>query len=361
MMSSQTKGKLHFILDSLYWPDEDNFITQITFEPDSPVEIVSMIDTKTGEEADIVGNIASMKFSTSPEEYMEFDIECFCDVYMFGGTVTIYKSFEIDNELQGESSETFRVLGQVPFEGEGDKITKLANPTDRRFETISLQLTNLNIYKEALASIKLHAEDEDIEFEAVGKPIKTDSSIVISMVEHRGKTYIVNDFDKSMRFFADTLRPNFWDLAPEKSIEPIVMTYSFPKDMGGELWSISYAAYNSDGIRLSTGVVDVQIPTSVDIGGGGGSNGSFELWNCYPNPAENTVNFQFELFEYYSKVNLTITDAAGIERARLLDNKGINKGKHVLVFNSEGLTSGTYYYTIEIDKMKQTKPLVIVK
>lgn len=362
-MKTLTEGNLVINTDLLNLR-EDEEITQISFEPDSPVKITSMKDKETGKTADIVGNVARMSYdgTLTPKGYIDNQINVInsSGKYMFGGTAKIYTEFDIDGKTKGERSETFRLLGQVPYEGEGDKITKLANPLDRKYETITLLLANLNIYEKEIASIKLHAEHEDIEFEAVGKPIKTDSSIVISMVEHRGDTYIVNDFDKSMRFFADTLRPNFWDLAPEKSVEPIVVTYSFPEDMSGQIWSISYVTYSEEGIKLSEGTIDIQIPTGVSIGGGG-SNGSYKLLNCYPNPADGTVNFQFELFNYSSNVNLTITDVAGIVRAKILEQKSFGKGTHIVVFSSEGLQSGNYFYTLEIDGKKQTKPLVIVK
>jgi flagellar hook assembly protein FlgD len=44
------------------------------------------------------------------------------------------------------------------------------------------------------------------------------------------------------------------------------------------------------------------------------------------------------------------------------DDLGIrNKGKHSWVFNNTNLPEGVYYYEIGVDRMRLSKPMIIVK
>lgn len=96
-----------------------------------------------------------------------------------------------------------------------------------------------------------------------------------------------------------------------------------------------------------SGVIDGDVP-----------NG-FWLSQNYPNPwnPQTTIRYGLPTAE---TVNLTVYDAAGREVAVLVDEHQ-HSGTHEVVFSSEGVASGVYYYTIRAGAFSQTRKLVLVR
>ena len=69
---------------------------------------------------------------------------------------------------------------------------------------------------------------------------------------------------------------------------------------------------------------------------------------AYPNPFETSVEI-----EYYvpnaGKVSLSITNIIGMTVATLIDNQEVSAGNHTAKFSGDGITSGTYLYTLKTD------------
>ncbi len=89
-----------------------------------------------------------------------------------------------------------------------------------------------------------------------------------------------------------------------------------------------------------------------------GING-FELEQNYPNPfnAETNINFSLSNTE---KVSLSIYDIQG-RRVEQPVNKVLNPGKHTISFHSRNISSGLYFYTLEVGKHRVTKKMILNK
>jgi len=77
---------------------------------------------------------------------------------------------------------------------------------------------------------------------------------------------------------------------------------------------------------------------------------------AYPNPFETSVEI-----EYYvpkaGKVSLSITNIIGMTIATLVDNQEVSAGNHTAKFSGDGITSGTYLYTLKTDTGAVSKKL----
>ncbi len=77
---------------------------------------------------------------------------------------------------------------------------------------------------------------------------------------------------------------------------------------------------------------------------------------AYPNPFETSVEI-----EYYvpkaGKVSLSITNIIGMTIATLVDNQEVSEGNHTAKFSGDGITSGTYLYTLKTDTGAISKKL----
>ena len=85
----------------------------------------------------------------------------------------------------------------------------------------------------------------------------------------------------------------------------------------------------------------------------------FWLSQNYPNPwnPQTTIRYSLPTAE---TVSLTVHDAAGREVA-VLANGHQHSGEHEVVFSSDGIASGVYYYTLRAGSFTQTRKLVLVR
>lgn len=81
---------------------------------------------------------------------------------------------------------------------------------------------------------------------------------------------------------------------------------------------------------------------------------------AYPNPTTGEVSFSLDL-PSEGTVNLYVTDMLGIKVASLATNELLTKGGHVYSYNTTDLAGGVYLYTAEVNGIKHTKRLVVVK
>lgn len=79
----------------------------------------------------------------------------------------------------------------------------------------------------------------------------------------------------------------------------------------------------------------------------------------YPNPFSSSTTISYEL-EQAGYVSIRVFDSFGKEISTLV-NKTMQAGSHTAEFNSAGLSSGTYYYTIKANNKTESGKFVIVK
>lgn len=86
----------------------------------------------------------------------------------------------------------------------------------------------------------------------------------------------------------------------------------------------------------------------------------YELSQNYPNPFNPSTKITFNMPEQ-GNVKLKIYNVLGNEVATLLDNE-IVAGNHNVIFNATGLSSGVYYYRVEVEgKFAETKQMILIK
>ncbi|MCF8373074.1 MAG: T9SS type A sorting domain-containing protein [Bacteroidales bacterium] len=83
------------------------------------------------------------------------------------------------------------------------------------------------------------------------------------------------------------------------------------------------------------------------------------LYQNFPNPFTSETEFRFYLPEK-TNCELAVYNSFG-EKISVLANGLMEKGDHILKFNSRGLSAGTYYYQILSNSFTQTRKMVIIK
>jgi photosystem II stability/assembly factor-like uncharacterized protein len=88
---------------------------------------------------------------------------------------------------------------------------------------------------------------------------------------------------------------------------------------------------------------------------------NYYLYQNYPNPFNPTTNIRFSL-PVSQLIELKVFDLTGKEVA-ILVNEVLNAGEYIFQFsaNNYQLTSGIYFYRLEINNFTQTKKLVLLK
>jgi molybdopterin-binding protein len=84
-----------------------------------------------------------------------------------------------------------------------------------------------------------------------------------------------------------------------------------------------------------------------------------ELMQNYPNPFNPSTTIKFAI-PSSSNTTLKVYDALGREVRTLVDEK-LARGSYNITFNASDMTSGVYFYKLQVGNMVQTKKLMLVK
>ena len=85
----------------------------------------------------------------------------------------------------------------------------------------------------------------------------------------------------------------------------------------------------------------------------------YYLSNNYPNPFNPSTEFSYQVPEFMH-VKVTVYDALGKEVA-ILVNENKKEGTYYITFNSAGLASGLYIYTLQTDNYFLSKKMILLK
>ncbi len=126
------------------------------------------------------------------------------------------------------------------------------------------------------------------------------------------------------------------------------------------VWALGQDLVNSKQPLLETIGTTIRKVTSVKLTDNK-PEGSFHLYNNYPNPFNPSTNFQFRIPEF-GFVSLKIYDVLGREVATLV-NEEKPSGEYRIDFNAEkyNLSSGVYFYTLKAAGFRQTKEMLLLK
>jgi hypothetical protein len=85
----------------------------------------------------------------------------------------------------------------------------------------------------------------------------------------------------------------------------------------------------------------------------------FELFQNYPNPFNPSTTIRFGIPEK-SYVKIAVYNLIG-ERVADLLNSELNSGYHEVIFNTNELSSGIYFYSIEAGTFTNVKKMLLLK
>lgn len=100
-----------------------------------------------------------------------------------------------------------------------------------------------------------------------------------------------------------------------------------------------------------------QLPASVQLPSG--TPQDIRLEQNHPNPFNPSTDVTFSIARGHM-TTLNVSDVLGRKVATLLEDD-LLPGTHTVHWNAAGMTSGTYFYTLESGGFKQTKRMVLVK
>ena len=127
--------------------------------------------------------------------------------------------------------------------------------------------------------------------------------------------------------------------------------YSFTDENienGTHLYSLIQFDY--DGTSEAVGEIEVTVNNIPN---------EFSLLQNYPNPFNPSTIISFTVPER-TKIVLKVYDVLGAEVAELF-NDIKSPGRYEVEFNSNGLSSGIYFYTIQAGKFTDSKKMIILK
>jgi len=109
----------------------------------------------------------------------------------------------------------------------------------------------------------------------------------------------------------------------------------------------SSLSFTANGSLVSVTPVSTQTPDA------------FSLNQNYPNPFNPTTNIKFAITKS-DFVTLKIYSMNGAE-VKTVVNEKMNIGSYEVSFDAAGLTSGTYFYTLQSGEFKETKRMMLIK
>ena len=86
---------------------------------------------------------------------------------------------------------------------------------------------------------------------------------------------------------------------------------------------------------------------------------TYELRQNYPNPFNPLTTLEFSV-PMRSRVTVRLYDVTGREVMTLVD-EDLDPGRHQVVMDAEGLSSGVYYYRMRAGRFVESRKLVLLK
>ncbi|MCL5990668.1 MAG: T9SS type A sorting domain-containing protein [Bacteroidetes bacterium] len=340
-MTDYQTGTLH--VSNTSSGDDAITITNVWLLPQS-VEIDSMHDNSSGNNSVIEDGTAKVNVNIGAGN--STDIALYYDNALekglFTNTVTlkfVYDAMPLDT-FTIQSQVNSRVSG-----GGGDQLALDNSANLQNLHTYALSITNANSFEEGIRSIELKTPT-GADILAVGPTIDPQQIILNAYSIQGGDNQLLPQVPASAEVSS---------ILPGEAVKPIYISLR-----GTGTVNIDFLTYNNNGEKVSEGSFQL-ITSVVDLDDGDNQNSEFAVINCYPNPTAGNVTFQFLAKRDLNNVSLEITDLTGRVVAHVLDNNSIISGNHVVVFNTNKLSSGAYYYTLRSGNNSKSGLLNIVK
>jgi pectate lyase len=86
---------------------------------------------------------------------------------------------------------------------------------------------------------------------------------------------------------------------------------------------------------------------------------SYKLYQNYPNPFNPTTTIEYTISKP-SKVKMYVSNILGQEVLKLVDGY-VGKGRHHVLVDASQLSSGIYYYSLQVNNTSQVKKMILMK
>ena len=319
-------------------------ITGVWLLPQYPVEIDSMHDNTSGNDA--VKEDRTAKIDVNIGAGSSTDIALFYDNAvekgLFNNTITL-KLLYVDSPIDTITVTYENIYSRVTGGG-GDQLALDNTANLQNLYTYALSITNANSYEEGIRSIELKTPT-GADILAVGPTVDPQQVILNAYSIQGADNQLLPQVPASAEVSS---------ILPGEAVKPIYVSLR-----GTGTVNIDFVTYNNNGEKMTEG--SFPLVTSVIDLDDDNQNSDFAIINCYPNPTAGNVTFQFMAKHDLTNVSLEITDLTGRVVARVFDNNSIISGNHVVVFNTNKLSSGAYYYTLRSGNIARTGLLNIVK
>ncbi len=129
-----------------------------------------------------------------------------------------------------------------------------------------------------------------------------------------------------------------------------------------ELWYVSSAAFTGPGgeqFDINSSIFAIVATSDVSVGDEAFLDG-MQLSQNYPNPANGLVTIDYALEKYQEKATLEVYAANG-QLVHKIENKDQKAGKHTVKIDANLFSSGTYFYSLEVNGKRLTKKMLIAK
>jgi len=120
-----------------------------------------------------------------------------------------------------------------------------------------------------------------------------------------------------------------------------------------------YARYYKDGYEVTSDTLKFEYAVVSGVESEAPAPDQFMLHQNYPNPFNPATNIAYEL-QTSARVRLTVYDCLGKEVSQPIDGLQ-HAGTHNFQFSGKGLSSGQYFYTLEVDGRQISKRMILIK
>lgn len=139
----------------------------------------------------------------------------------------------------------------------------------------------------------------------------------------------------------DDLKPKA-DVMNTGGVNYLVIVWEHKDSTNGSIWMANTIYQPAGGVKE-----DVLDP------------GSFELQQNYPNPFNPVTNIEYSL-KQGTDVKVDVFDVLG-NNIRTLVNEYKAAGNYIITFDGTNLSSGVYFYSIEVNGLRKTRPMVLLR
>ena len=185
------------------------------------------------------------------------------------------------------------------------------------------------------------------------EPVSTHSTVI-----YGDNIFIIGAYDVENRFWKYNLTDKSWTSYKSNFIGT---RHASAVIFGDRLYTISGVAQNNGNYRYLNVVQSLalsEFPTSAATTHN--QLNKFSLEQNYPNPFNPSTKITFDI-QKRSDVTLKIFNVLGEVVTTLIDEQ-LSSGSHELDFNASNLSSGVYFYELNVNgKWQQTKKMSLVK